>query len=208
MPRHFFFWGKRRNNMRARKNKENNMGIEQIHENIYQHLMSIRQEDPKFYFMPRRRKDARLKKGYWFLGNEDYLAVSFWSGSDPVNKTANISFFVVPPRRKSLSPTGCRSYVKLTARGMDRVSEKKRRFLGNMAKEISGFEICCKGEWDKGYSSIDYMKNLEEFLVNDKPKIDAFIGEGNIDELSLLNADSLKYLKAIEDIKNSKIVVP
>ena len=177
------------------------MSIEKIHENIYQRLMRIRQEDPSFYFMPRRKKDARLKKGYWFLGNEDYLAVSFWTGTDTKNKTANISFIVVPPKSKFLNMRGgCSSFVQLTARD----SSIKTRFLEKMAKEIPGFEIF-RGEWNKRYSSINYMKNLEEFLANDKPQIDAFIGDSNVDGLSLLNADSLKYLKNIEDIKKSKI---
>jgi hypothetical protein len=175
------------------------MSIEKIHENVYQRLMCIRQEDKDFYFMPRRRKDARLKKGYWFLGNEHYLAVSFWSGTDTKNKTANISFIIVPPRSKFINTRGgCSSFIQLTARD----SSTKTKFLEKMSKEIPGFEVFGTGEWNKRYSSINYMKNLEEFLANDKPKIDAFIGDNNIDGLYLLKADSLKYLKNIEDIKN------
>lgn len=166
--------------------------------------MQIRREDKNFYFMPRRRIDARLKKGYWFLGNEHYLAVSFWSGSDTKNKTSNISFIVVPPKSIYINKRGgCSSFIQFTARD----SITKTNFLEKMTKEITGFEVFGTGEWNKKYGSINYMKNFEEFLANDKPKIDAFIGNNNIDGLSLLNADSLKYLKNIEDIKNHKIKI-
>lgn len=148
------------------------MSIENIHENIYQRLMDIRKDDSNFYFLPRRRNDARLKKGYWFLGNEHYVAVTFWSGSDTVNKTANISFIVVPPKSKYLNMRGgCASFIQLTARD----STKKTKFIERMVKEIPGFEHFGKGEWNKKYNSINYMKNLENFLDNDKPLIDSFI---------------------------------
>lgn len=37
---------------------------------------------------------GRLDEGYWFYGNEYYLAISFWSGMDWKNRTPNIIFCV------------------------------------------------------------------------------------------------------------------
>ncbi len=163
--------------------------------------MDIRKDDPDIYFLPRRRNDARLKKGYWFLGNEHYVAVTFWSGSDTINKTANISFIVVPPKSKYLNMReGCTSFIQLTARD----PTKKAKFVERMAKEIPGFEHFGKGEWNKKYKSINYMKNLESFLHNDKPLIDSFIINNEIGGIGLLKSASTKYIEAIEDIKNSR----
>src|SRR5450432_3641843 len=47
---------------------------------------------PFFFTLRRSNQQKRLEKGYWFYGNENYLAVSFWSGMDWKNRTPNIFF--------------------------------------------------------------------------------------------------------------------
>ena len=69
--------------------------IQQVHERIYSFLKRKNDDDPNFRFTTRiTNRFGRLDKGYWFHGNEDYLVVSFWSGTDWKNKTPNIQFVV------------------------------------------------------------------------------------------------------------------
>ncbi|MEH6502715.1 MAG: hypothetical protein V7682_02305 [Cycloclasticus sp.] len=173
------------------------MGIEALHDQIYQHLLEQRTENPDFYFTVRKKGGARLEKGYWFLGNEDYIAVSFWSGGDTKNKTANISFIMMPQQSKFLKKYGCRAFIQLTARD----SIKKSKFLQTIATKVPGFIKDCEGQWHKPYTSIDHIKNLDLFLSNDKPVIDGLIGDMNLDGLSLLDESSLKYLEKVKRIR-------
>ena len=48
------------------------------------------------------------------------------------------------------------------------------------------------------------MKNLENFLDNDKPLIDSFIINNEIEGIGLLKSDSTKYIETIEDIKKNR----
>ena len=61
--------------------------IEEIHQKSFQYLYQKYQEDNSLTFHLRTRNNAnRLEQGYYFLGNEDYCAISFWTGRDWKNK--------------------------------------------------------------------------------------------------------------------------
>ena len=171
------------------------------HEMLYKRLMGIRDENPGFYFGT-RKKGAKLMKGKWFLGNEDYISIPFWEGTDTHNKTPNVSFVVIPPKSKILGKRDdCTSFIQLTARD----SSKKTKFLERMSEVIPGFELYGKGEWNKRYRAHSYLKNLDDFLVNDKPMIDEMIRNGGVEGLSLLTEDSLKHINNIELIRSNQI---
>ncbi|HRF39264.1 MAG TPA: hypothetical protein PK198_10770, partial [Saprospiraceae bacterium] len=64
--------------------------IRGIHERVLLFLLEWRSKyDNALVFTLRRRPIERLQSGMWFLGNEYYLAFSFWTGTDWVNKTQN-----------------------------------------------------------------------------------------------------------------------
>ena len=69
------------------------MTIYEIHEAVFdicfEHYVDVPSE--KFILRKSNRYD-RLAHGHWFYGNDNYVAVSFWSGSDWKNKTPNIFF--------------------------------------------------------------------------------------------------------------------
>ncbi|WP_433862854.1 AAA family ATPase [Sphingobacterium thalpophilum] len=71
------------------------LDIRKIHEDVYNYLMRCHRKDNNFLFTFRRsnRKD-RLTKGYWFLGDDYYMAISFWTGNDSVSKTPRIAFTI------------------------------------------------------------------------------------------------------------------
>lgn len=171
------------------------------HELIYKHLMNKRKENPDLYFSTRKRIDGNLKKGYWFLGNKNYISISFWEGFDSSNKTPNISFIVIPPNSEIISKRdGCTSFIQLTARDLP----EKTQYLKRMSEKITGFQVYGKDEWNKRYRALNYLKNLDEFLENDKPLIDDMIKNDSAEGLSMLTDESLKYIKNIERIRRNR----
>ena len=72
------------------------LNVQDIHNKVYELLVTHWQNDPSFHFTFRKsNRDGKLDKGYWFYGNEGYLAVSFWTGMDWKNKTPNIIFVIL-----------------------------------------------------------------------------------------------------------------
>ncbi|MBI3136089.1 MAG: AAA family ATPase [Bacteroidetes bacterium] len=70
------------------------MITQKLHDRIFTYLTSKKWKDTEFTFRLRRsNRYNRLSEGFWFHGTENYLALSFWDGSDWKNKTPNISFF-------------------------------------------------------------------------------------------------------------------
>ncbi len=46
------------------------------------------------FSLRRNNREGRLEDGYWFHGNDAYVAISFWSGNDWKNRTPNIIFVI------------------------------------------------------------------------------------------------------------------
>ena len=71
------------------------MAINSIHNELFELLYLHHQKNKDFKFRPRKtNRSNRLEEGFWFLGNQDYLAVGFWSGDDWRTKLPNIAFMV------------------------------------------------------------------------------------------------------------------
>ena len=143
--------------------------IRDIHENVLQFLLNWREQkkDENLFFTVRQRPLDRLNSGQWFTGNENYLAFSFWTGGDWVNKTQNI-------------------YVEIGNTGGFRVrfsakdDKEKAEILGNAADVLGGFSKVNKKDylgnlWTKEYEGNDYLKNLDLFLNEDKKRIDTLL---------------------------------
>lgn len=66
-----------------------------LHDKLLMLLIEHHDLNPNFRFRPRKtNRSNRLDEGYWFLGNDDYLALGFWTGDDWRTKLPNISFLV------------------------------------------------------------------------------------------------------------------
>lgn len=139
-------------------------GIREIHEKILQFLLDWRaKKDSSLVFTLRRRPIERLQAGLWFLGNEYYLAFSFWTGTDWVNKTQNI-------------------YIEINNTGQFRLifsakdDKHKALVLGETATALGGFSKVGKMNlWVKEYEGNDYLRNLEFFLTEDRNRIDTLL---------------------------------
>lgn len=147
--------------------------IEDVHDELYLYLMNryqesvINEHEYKFKFTTRiTNRFGRLDKGYWFHGNEHYIAISFWTGTDWMNKTPNIILV--------FTEDDC--YLEISVWD----SETKRQFV---EKNLVGV-VVDPSETGKYYKYIDdfsegYINILEKFLREDgnKAKIDAKIRE-------------------------------
>lgn len=147
--------------------------IQEVHEKIYKHLMKKHKQDPNFRFATRlTNRYNRLEQGYWFHGNEHYLVVSFWTGTDWMNKTPNIMFVVTEEE------------ISLEISVWD--SEIKREFVDKyLVGKIEG--LMTGGKYYKYLDDYDWdtlIYVLDDFLHNDKLTIDNAVNEAE-DLLSL-----------------------
>lgn len=144
------------------------LNIKDVHEEVLKFLLKWKQEqDPDLIFSLRKKPTERLQKGYWFIGNDNYLAFTFWAGLDWVNKTPNIYI--------SIDLSG-NTEVRFSAKD----SEKKAAILGFAASVLGGFSKINRKDyignmWVKKFENKDYLKNLEQFLVEDKKRIDTLL---------------------------------
>jgi len=142
---------------------ENN--IAELHERVYAHL--IKDESLRFTLRQVNRA-GRMDAGYWFTGNENYLAFSFWKGLDWKNKTPNIYFQVNLDGSASINFVSYDNDAKV--RFFSDVSEAlDMRQLSRIRTEET-FE-----HWQKVYRGNDYLASLDSFLKKDKRIIDAFL---------------------------------
>jgi predicted ATP-binding protein involved in virulence len=174
---------------------ENNSIID-IHERVYAHLIK---NHPELRFTLRQiDRGERLSKGFWFTGNDSYLAFSFWQGTDWRNKTSNIFF--------SIDKDGT-SWLNFVANDDDE-NGKKSNFLRDVAEVIGMFkrprrnDNPTKQEWIKKYPSQDYIKSLDDFIIGDKKVIDSSVKVGNATFFSQIEAlDFKRWKERIEKVR-------
>lgn len=140
--------------------------IVKIHSDVYDLLIQERTSNPGLNFTFRKsNRESRLEKGYWFYGNEWYLAISFWTGMDWKNKTPNIIFVI--------STDSTETYLEVNTSD----SDEKRKFAVQYLVKPLGLEI--SGQRYRKYYKTDnsYLTSLKSFLYNDKILIDRIIKE-------------------------------
>ncbi|MBO9733194.1 MAG: AAA family ATPase [Chitinophaga sp.] len=140
------------------------LDIKDIHNNIFDYLLNVRRNDPSFYFSLRRsNREGRLENGYWFHGNDHYVAVSFWSGNDWKNRTPNIIFVAL---------TTGKTYLEVNVTD----SSVKRRFAEDELVPRLNLQQIGKA-YRKEYYWDEYMPSIMEFVHNDKTTIDNIIND-------------------------------
>ncbi len=141
--------------------------IPQIHEQILNFLLKWRKRNPEFTFTLRKSDiSKRLSNGYWFHGNDDYIAISFWTGMDWQSKVPNISLVYIPSTNNW--------YVQFSAKD----SPEKEQLILLYFIEYFKLQETSRGFYSKLYStneSQDFLNTLNKFLLNDKIFIDNII---------------------------------
>lgn len=171
--------------------------IVRINEKVLDHLIKLRETNSDLFFVPRKINNKnRLDDGYWFLGNEHYLHISFWNGTDWKEKIHNIGFVILDNKK---------SYIELSAQD----SKEKAKFLKTIASQIKGLKkYKNKDKWYKNYSGTDYIKNLDDFINNVKPLIDNLIRSENPIDISLPTQQFFnKYSGKVINLRKKQIEI-
>ena len=174
-----------------------------IHDELFQFLLDYREKNKDFVFMPRQiNRGGKLDQRYWFLGNDDYLLINFYSGTDGINKTGNITFGMYLKDQKDKKAHTC--FIQLSNTPGSNEFESKKEVINEIIKQLDRFDVDhvdTKGDprrWNRYYSSTNYLKNIEEFLFKDKPVIDQIIKDLNNPDIGFLNPEESK--QKIDDI--------
>ncbi|MDA9774664.1 hypothetical protein N9B82_06865, partial [Saprospiraceae bacterium] len=134
-----------------------------LHNEIFNHLISR-----EVRFKPRVQDDDRLRSGYWFIGNDEYINLSFWDGYDPHRHIHRIAFAYDYNGKQE-------AYLNLSARDDD----SEASILRELANEI-GAEERPRNHWVKIYGigiddSSTVIKHLDDLIDNDLAVINKYI---------------------------------
>ncbi|NJN78202.1 MAG: AAA family ATPase [Saprospiraceae bacterium] len=159
----------------------------EVHDRIFNLLSDKHQADDKFLFRMRSRNNkGRYEKGYWFLGNDDFLVLSFWAGTDWKNKTPNIWL--------GLNVFTGRLWVQYVGS----TDNATATFLDNLASVNSLEQLKRKGSevnlWEKtifNHWQGDYLKAIETFIRTEKVIIDTFLKAAKNEKQDLGDFDFL-----------------
>lgn len=142
------------------------MDIIKIHDELLDYLWNYKQDNPDFVFRLRKtNRGNKLNDGYWFLGNDDYLAVGFWKGMNWRTKMPNISFMIHPDER------GSSLFINTSD------SKIKTDFVEKFLKNEIDLVTTSSPLFMKFYEGMSWKEALETFLHYDYYKIDNAIKE-------------------------------
>ncbi len=166
-------------------------------QDCFDFLLEKQKSDPNLFFVPRRNNiHNRLEKGYFFIGTDEYMQISFWDGRDWRKRTHNIAFVI---QRSG------KTFIEFSAKN----DPDKNKDLSSLAEY---FEIKTKkipkinenGQWFFYYENQNqfnnekiYLQHLDYFIENEKPIIDNYI-----------EVKEIKWLKPLNDEFNQKYVLP
>ncbi|MGB1216832.1 MAG: AAA family ATPase, partial [Saprospiraceae bacterium] len=171
--------------------------VPSIHNNVLNFLLEKREENKDLRFTLRsRNNNGRLDKGYWFLGNSDYVAFSFWTGKDYKNKTSNIYFEVT---------TKGDVILRISVKDSEKKKEALKDLTGMLDLRTNKSENVYWKYYDRNGSK-NYIDVLDKFLSTDKKIIDLFIKNINHADLGFIPENkfesNLVFLKPYIEKRN------
>lgn len=162
-----------------------NLEIKKIHDEVFSILWANHNKDrDNFFFITRKiNRYNKLDEGYWFLGNDNYLAISFWTGIDSLTRTPRIYFKIKVNGETSLE-----------FRNKD-ISGHSDYFSPDFIKSVGARET--ENGYSKKFSITDYKESLSKFLTAEKQLIDEHLKAG-----SLIDEGVVEWVDPIEFIKS------
>lgn len=170
------------------------MAIKDIHNQLFELLYEHYKLNPDFRFRPRKtNRSNRLEEGFWFLGNNEYLAVGFWTGDDWRTKLPNIAFMV--------DHSGyCWLHFSMTDEG------RKFDFLLDQVFPSLGLNVREKefridgGKLNVQFESKDLQDCLFEFLTKFWPIIDQIVRREEKSDYGIGIIEGKTFIKDINKI--------
>ncbi len=140
--------------------------ISDIHQVVFNILIKLHRENKSLMFVMRQlNRGARLDKGYWFLGNDLYVSISFWAGTDYSTKSPRVTFIIL------LDGT---TYLELN-------NSSKHYFFSESLISKLNFTSSSLGIYRKDFKGFgnDYLASLKAFLQNEKLEIDSYVQDNS-----------------------------
>lgn len=165
--------------------------ILEVHKKCLDFLLEYQSKHDDFYFVPRKYNNKhRLEQGMYFLGNEDYMVLSFWEGGDSKEFIYNINFGVGDDLQASIE-LSCRD-------NDDRVPYvvKIKELIEGQGKQFKETKV---NRWRYFYpADVNYIDALQDFILNEKSIIDNYISKHPESGIFLANKDTDdKYVKKL-----------
>ncbi|TCK67245.1 putative AbiEii toxin of type IV toxin-antitoxin system [Winogradskyella wandonensis] len=170
------------------------MAITKIHNELFELLYEHFRLNPEFKFRPRKtNRSNRLEEGFWFLGNNEYLAVGFWTGDDWRTKLPNIAFMVNYEGH-------CWLHFSMTDEG------RKFDFLLDQVFPSLGLNVREKefrtdgGKLDVQFESKNLQDSLFEFLTKFWPIIDEIVRREEKSDYGIGIIENKTFIKDLNKI--------
>lgn len=154
-----------------------------IHRACFDFLIDYQKEHKDFYFVPRKvNNNNRLNDGYYFIGNDDYLMISFWNGGDKKEKIHNLNF--------GITESG-NCFLEISSRDSEKKAEHLRELVRILEeKNHFKFDEVRVNKWRFDYSEgLPYLNVLEGFIRNEKAVIDEYLRMNEDAEIGMANQE-------------------
>lgn len=166
-----------------------------IHKACLDFLLEYQMKDDSFFFVPRKINNKnRLEQGMYFRGNEDYLVLSFWDSADTKEFIYNINW--------SCDTNGVSS-IELSCRDNDAALPFVKDIKELLEASGKTFNETKLNRWRFFYPKTEhYLNTLQDFILYDKPKIDAYLSQHPESNIPLADKNTNeKYVKALPGYK-------
>ncbi len=160
--------------------------MQEIHETLFELLYAWSRIKDDFRFRTRKtNRYGRLQKKYWFIGNDDYLSIGFWTGNDWQRKLPYISFMV----EKDGS-----FWLFFTSKSSKEVSKFIcNKIFPDLKINLSYDEYVSKGhEYHYIFNTKNLHEALNEFLNILWPKIDLRIRSHEHPEIGIFDKEEFE----------------
>ncbi|KYH05892.1 hypothetical protein A1704_12425 [Chryseobacterium cucumeris] len=178
------------------------LDLVEVHEELYLYLLEQRKRNSELKFTFRKSNHAnRLEEGYWFYGNENYLAISFWEGMDWKNRTPNICFTIDSKGKCTLEINVSDSTIKKEF--IERYFLERTLNLEKIGKKyIIKYDNVFSEYSNRIYDLNDYKSVFDFFLHTDKENIDDII-RSNSDFFEMMGSseNEISFLSSEEFLK-------
>ena len=142
--------------------------IQVIHDSVYQYLTSLNEKDASFKFRMHHKGNNFLDKKNWFPDNNDILYMSFWAyDDDTTNFPTILLYFPNEGTDKKLY------FTLITSKNNVERNTYFEKMSARFELEQNNFMHL---SWDKEMDvKSNILTTLHHFILNEKPKIDAYI---------------------------------
>lgn len=144
-----------------------------LHLYAYNVLMNLREQHPGFTFWFRQRGEDKFKQGYIFQGNEGYVFAGLYKRGGGTNMTRSVGIVFYP------MPDGTVG-IKLENAFNEEKDENILSFYTEMRDIVGDFRHMGGTNYQKVFTNP--LKDLDSFLTDQKPRIDARLNERGLND--------------------------